>query len=105
MQFHRQQQEVKIKALESIVKLQGDRITRLQKQFDTSLAQMVKILVNQDAEEDDEEAMEQDAAADRQQAEDEGADQEQEGNQMLINTNTGGSSRKMENAETSKVNN
>ena len=30
MQFHRQQQEVKIKALEAIVKLQGDRITRMQ---------------------------------------------------------------------------
>lgn len=68
MQFHRQQQEVKIKSLESIVKLQGDRVTRLQKQFDTALAQMVKILVNQEAEDDDEAILEQDAAKDRKQA-------------------------------------
>ena len=68
MQFHRQQQEVKIKALEGIVKLQGERVTRLQKQFDTALAQMIKILVNQDADEDDEAQLEQDEAADRAEA-------------------------------------
>lgn len=49
MTYHREQLDVKIKACEALAKLQGDRLTRLQKQFDTSLSQMVKILVNQDA--------------------------------------------------------
>ena len=54
MQFHHQQQEVKIKALEAIIKMQQERLTRLQRQFDTSMSQMVKILVNQDVEDDEE---------------------------------------------------
>jgi hypothetical protein len=42
------QQEVKIKALEGIVKLQGERLTRMQSQFDSVLAQMVKVMINAD---------------------------------------------------------
>ena len=48
MRFHRMQQEVKIKALEGIVKLQGERITRMQSHFDSVLGQMVKVLINSD---------------------------------------------------------
>ena len=66
----------------------------MQRQFDTSLAQMVKILVNQEAEEDDEIALQQDAAKDMQQA-----GEESQISNLLLN---GAMNRGMD--ESSKVN-